>query len=1089
MKIKNRSSLNFIFALIAILFLVSNSPLKITSINKDLNLCSKSDFFTTESINVCNFISKANLRNNLNFFTFSKLKYKNNQSFLKHILLLSGDVSLNPGPSQIPQLNSETWSPFRKRGLHFLHLNINSILPKIDELRHIAKTSKVSVIGISETKLDDTVTNNEINIEGYSVLRHDRNRQGGGVACYVRNDISFNQVYIFSNETENIFFEIFLPNSHTITVGIFYRPPNQNKFLDNITNDFTKLNTEKKEIIILGDININLLQNGKNILHENKNNFGDKNAIHSLLKQYKHFLTNFGLKQLIKTPTRVTRDTTTLIDHILTNSEEKISQSGVIDSGISDHSIIFCTRKIIKPKTGDQKIIQFRSFKNYSAELFEEALKDIDFPNYEHFSDIDAAYSDFIFKLTGVIDRMAPMRQSKIKNYTQEWFDEEVAEKINIREKCFKKFKKTKLHVDEEIFKEAQKDARNTINRKKKEYFEFKLTESIGKPKDLWKTIKGLGLESKSVSTPNVCLKENNSYIFDPKQVANIFKNFFSNLAKNLVSKLPPPPNKFGKTFFSSYYENLNIQSEFELQKLEEDTVLENLEKLKPKATGVDNISSRFLKDGANVLSLPITQLCNLSISTSSFPKLCKVAKLKPLYKKGSKNDPQNYRPISILPVVSKIIERVVHDQTNKFLADNNIMYKFQSGFRGNHSTNDCLSYLNDKILKGFDEGLLTGMILIDLQKAFDTIDHEVLFNKLVSLRFTDKTILWFKSYLVGRTFKVNIDKTLSDPGDQACGVPQGSILGPLLFLLYVNDMPQSVKCELFLYADDSCLVFQHRNEKVIEEQLNKDFANLCEWFVDNKLSIHFGDDKTKSILFASKMKVKKVAKLDITYNNVKIKQHSKVTYLGCILDETLNGESMALYVINKINAKIKFLYRKNRFLSPALRRLLCNAIIQPHFDYACATWYPSLNKVLKQKLQTAQNKCIRFCLLLNNRKHIGFDEFEKINWLNVNDRFHQSLAVSTFKFFNNKSPSYMSDIFVPSDNGRASTRNSFQKLSQPFRKTTQGQNAISYIGPSAWNKLPEQAKQCKTINSFKHAVKKQYFIDLKRKYTLGQKR
>ena len=246
LKIKNRSSLNFIFALIAILFLVFNSPLKITSINKDLYLCSKSDFFTTESVNVCNFISKAYLRNNLNFFTFSKLKYKNNPLFLKHILLLSGDVSLNPGPSQIPQLNSETWSPFRKRGLHFLHLNINSILPKIDELRNIAKTSKVSVIGISETKLDDTVTNNEINIEGYSILRHDRNRQGGGVACYVRNDISFNQVYIFSNETENIFFEIFLPNSHTITVGIFYRPPNQSKFLDNITNDFTKLNTEKK---------------------------------------------------------------------------------------------------------------------------------------------------------------------------------------------------------------------------------------------------------------------------------------------------------------------------------------------------------------------------------------------------------------------------------------------------------------------------------------------------------------------------------------------------------------------------------------------------------------------------------------------------------------------------------------------------------------------------------------------------------------------------------------------------------------------------------------------------------------------------
>ena len=283
--------------------------------------------------------------------------------------------------------------------------------------------------------------------------------------------------------------------------------------------------------------------------------------------------------------------------------------------------------------------------------------------------------------------------------------------------------------------------------------------------------------------------------------------------------------------------------------------------------------------------------------------------------------------------------------------------------------------------------------------------------------------------------------------------------------------MPQAVKCELFLYADDSCLVFKHRNEKVIEEQLNKDFANLCDWFVDNKLSIHFGDNKTKSILYASKLKVKRIAKLDITYNNIKIKQHSKVTYLGCILDEILNGEFVAIYVINEINAKIKFLYRKNRFLFPALRRLLCNAIMQPHFDYACAAWYPNLNKILKHKLQTAQNKCIRFCLLLNNRKHIGFDEFEKINWLNVNDRFEQSLAVLAFKFFNKQFPSYMSGIFVPSDNGSASTRNSYKKLRQPFRKTTQGQNTISYIGPSTWNKLPGKAKQSKTINSFKHAV------------------
>ena len=260
-------------------------------------------------------------------------------------------------------------------------------------------------------------------------------------------------------------------------------------------------------------------------------------------------------------------------------------------------------------------------------------------------------------------------------------------------------------------------------------------------------------------------------------------------------------------------------------------------------------------------------------------------------------------------------------------------------------------------------------MILIDLQKAFDTIDHEILLEKMPLLGFSNNVIEWFKSYLIGRTFKVSVDDLLSDPGNLTCGVPQGSILGPLLFLLYVNDMPQSVEYDLFLYADDSCLVFQNKDPDKIEQQLNKGFANLCDWFVDNKLSIHFGEDKTKFILFATKSRVKKLPKLNITHNGIKIKQHSSVSYLGCVLDETLSGESMALDVLKKINAKLKFLYRKNNFLNLSLRRLLCNALIQPHFDYACSTWYPNLNQNLKKRLQTLQNKCIRFCLRLPNRE------------------------------------------------------------------------------------------------------------------------
>ena len=370
------------------------------------------------------------------------------------------------------------------------------------------------------------------------------------------------------------------------------------------------------------------------------------------------------------------------------------------------------------------------------------------------------------------------------------------------------------------MFKDAQKTAKQITKVKKCDYFKDQLTANIAKLSKLWKVLKSIGLPSNSGNTAKVCLKnENNTLLFKPKETCNVFNKFYENLAQSLVDKLPPAPNQFNLDTTKAYYESLNIVNIFRLQEVDQASILKMLQQTNAnKAPGIDKLPGIFIKDGANLLAAPITNLINLSISTSTFPDSFKIAKLIALFKKGCKTEPKNYRPISLLPLLSKIFEKVVHLQTEKFLTENSLLYKKQSGFRPLHSTESCLTHLSDRILEGCDKGCHTGMILIDLQKAFDTLDHKLLLSKLSLMNFSSETISWFKSYLCNRTFLVNVESSFSEAADLKCGVPQGSILGPLLFLLYINDLPQAVKdCDIRLYADDTCISYTHKMVKTIK--------------------------------------------------------------------------------------------------------------------------------------------------------------------------------------------------------------------------------------------------------------------------------
>ena len=489
------------------------------------------------------------------------------------------------------------------------------------------------------------------------------------------------------------------------------------------------------------------------------------------------------------------------------------------------------------------------------------------------------------------------------------------------------------------------------------------------------------------------------------------------------------------------------------------------------KATGLDGISVRFVKDGWPAISVLITHIINVSIDTGVIPEQLKLARVVPLYKKGSKREACNYRPISALCTISKVLEKVIYNQLNDYFIRHKLLFELQSGFRSSYSTDTCLINLCDYIRIERDKGNYTGMVLLDLQKAFDTVNHEILLSKLSAIGADEGALKWFRSYLSGRSQVTDVDGTLSTKKPIACGVPQGSILGPLLFILYVNDMCTAVSCKLIIYADDSVLLVSGKSILWIEETLHNELDSVREWLTANKLSLHLG--KTESILFSTKRKLCKTNQFNVICNGTLIDSKSNVTYLGLMLDQTLSGELIAQNIINKCSRKLRFLYRNTKHFNLITKKQLIYALIQCHFDYTCSAWYSGISKKMKCKLQCAQNKVIRYTLNTSPMKHIGAYEFILVGILPVDYRVEQLKLGHMFNIMNESAPSYlMENVHLVQSQHSYSTRISELSFAIP-RVCTAGKCSFLYTSILHWNGLPVDIKNIHSKSRFKNAVKK----------------
>jgi hypothetical protein len=783
----------------------------------------------------------------------------------------------------------------------------------------------------------------------------------------------------------------------------------------------------------------------------------------------------FSFNQLIKTFTRITDKSATIIDHILCNTASKISQSGVIPVGLSDHFLIFCTRKTVRGQINKHKVIKIRSLKNYSAASFVSELSNLNWTEILSLQNVDDAWKQFKDIFTTILDKAAPIKEVRLKQRTEPWMNSEILHDIRERDNLLYKFNKDRSKKDlYGEYKKLRNKIQRDIKKAKSEYLLNELEANKNNSKQLWKHLKSLGYSEKRKGDGNTVLEIDGKLCFNPAKIAQHFNEFFTGIASNLVDKLPRSSNLFSvnSSPFQDYYgSKLNNSTKLSLGTVTEEFIEKELRGLNAfKSTGLDNIPARFLKDGASILKKPITHIVNLSITTSTVPIDFKIAKVKPLFKKNKQTDVSNYRPISILNIVSKVLEKAIYIQLENYLIQNNLLYDYQSGFRQSFSTDSCLIHLLDSIKCQSSRGLYTGMVMLDLQKAFDTVNHAILLDKLKAMGL--ESVEWFRSYLSERTQVVNIGKSLSEPLDVTCGVPQGSLLGPLLFLCYINDMEISVDsgCKLLLYADDSAILYSHKDPDVVAKKLECVLDSCNKWLVDNKLSLHPG--KTECVIFGSRHKLKKVSNFSVQCTGHTISAQKSIKYLGIEIDQHLSGEEVAKHVICKANARLKFLYRQAKYLDHNCRKLLSSALIQCLFDYASCSWFSGLNAKFKNKLQTTQNKMVRFITNRGPRSHVGQKERSQIGYLSVDDRVKFLRLCHAHKVFYNTCAPYLHDNFV-----RVSAIHKYNTRSSSFNfrlPKVKGAALSTFFNCAIhdWNSLPNEIKKIKHLNQFKSAIK-----------------
>ena len=529
-------------------------------------------------------------------------------------------------------------------------LNLASLVKHLDEIRLILLDKKLDVLAINETRLDSTISDGLVSIDSYNVLRADRDRNGGSVCIYIRCHVNYTlRSDLVPTDLEAVSVETNQANSQSFIISSIYRPPcSTNEVFKKIEELIKLTDDESKGLYIFGDLNCNMLQL----------NLSTTKKLQEIMKLYQ-------LTQLIDSPTRITNSNQSLLDVSITSTPEEIISSGVVHLGISDHSLIYAIRKLntkVNTKAQGHNFLEFRNFKNFDAARFLDDLHDVPWEDIRYKRNIDEMWKLWKTYFLGVVDKHAPKRVKRLrKNLNIPWVNADVEAKLFKRDYFKRKAIKINKEEDWLLFKSSRNAANIALRHSKKEYYTKKFSNNKQNPKKAWRTVNDvLGRNRNEIKLPG-------KTVTSTDELVEVFNDYFSNIGSRLAESVPNDNDVSFRQFVAQ-----QPNDNFSFRPVSVTLVYNLLVKLSTsKATGLDNISAKFLQMAAPVVAPSLTEIFNMSIDTQQFPSEWKTAKVIPL--RGQRSLLDNYRPISILPVVSKLMERILYDQIYEYFDQQNL--------------------------------------------------------------------------------------------------------------------------------------------------------------------------------------------------------------------------------------------------------------------------------------------------------------------------------------------------------------------------------------------------------------------------------